>query len=152
MRTSHREDERSRCRSSPDSRTGARTRMNRRFLVAILLLVTCGLALNPPAALARSDADEEQEEEETSNVKPDAGGIAIEPSRGKIAMPPASGFTFDVSSSSCSSSASDRARAAGGFNARPQVTRSRIATKNRRFIRVLAPVLESGEDRHRLRS
>src|SRR5204863_2945401 len=96
MRTSHREDERSRCRSSPDSRTGARTRMNRRFLVAILLLVTCGLALNPPAALARSDADEEQEEEETSNVKPDAGGIAIEPSRGKIAEGDAITITFPV--------------------------------------------------------
>src|SRR4029077_8657560 len=96
MRTSHREDERSRCRSSPDSGTAARTRMNRRFLIAILLLVTCGLAFNSPAALARSDADEEQEEAETSNVKPDAGGIMIEPSRGKIAEGDTITITFPV--------------------------------------------------------
>ena len=71
--------------------------MNRRFLVAILLLVTCGLAFNPPALRARSDADEEQEEEETSNAKPDAGGIVIEPSRGKIAEGDTITITFPVS-------------------------------------------------------
>ena len=70
--------------------------MNRRFLIAILLLVTCGLAFNPPVALARSDADEEQEEAETPNVKPDAGGIMIEPSRGKIAEGDTITITFPV--------------------------------------------------------
>ena len=69
--------------------------MNRRFLVAILLLVTCGLAFNPPAALARSDADEDQEEEQ-SNAKPDAGGVVIEPSRGKIAEGDTITITFPV--------------------------------------------------------
>ena len=70
--------------------------MNRRFLIAILLLVTCGLAFKPPSILARSDADEDQEEEETSNVKPDAGGIMIEPSRGKIAEGDTITITFPV--------------------------------------------------------
>jgi uncharacterized protein YfaS (alpha-2-macroglobulin family) len=69
--------------------------MNRRFLVAILLLVTCGLAFNPPAALPRSDADEDQDEEQ-SNAKPDAGGVAIEPSRGKIAEGDTITITFPV--------------------------------------------------------
>jgi alpha-2-macroglobulin len=58
------------------------TPMDRRFSTAVLLLVACGLAFSLPAALARSDADEEQEE--ASNAKPDAGGIVIEPSSGKI--------------------------------------------------------------------
>ena len=71
--------------------------MNRRFLIAILLLVTCGLAFKPPCILARSDADEDQEEEETSNAKPDAGGIVIEPSRGKIAEGDTITITFPVS-------------------------------------------------------
>ena len=69
--------------------------MNRRFLVAILLLVTCGLAFNPPAALSRSDSDEDQEEEQ-SNAKPDAGGVVIEPSRGKIAEGDTITITFPV--------------------------------------------------------
>ena len=56
--------------------------MDRRFSTAVLFLVACSLAFGPPAALARSDADEEQEE--ASNAKPDAGGIVIEPSSGKI--------------------------------------------------------------------
>jgi alpha-2-macroglobulin len=59
--------------------------MNRTFFTAILLVAACDLAFGPPAAsLARSDADEDQEEE-SSNAKPDAGGIVIEPSEGKIA-------------------------------------------------------------------
>ena len=69
--------------------------MNRRFLVAILLLVTCGLAFNPPAALPRSNADEDEEEEQ-SNAKPDAGGVGIEPSRGKIAEGDTITITFPV--------------------------------------------------------
>ncbi|PWT79702.1 MAG: hypothetical protein C5B58_13005, partial [Acidobacteria bacterium] len=59
--------------------------MKRRFRVAIWLVAACGLAIALPAvALAQADAEEEQDEE-TSNAKPDAGGIAIEPSRGEIA-------------------------------------------------------------------
>ena len=69
--------------------------MNRRFLAAILLLVTCGLAFNPPAALPRSNADEDEEEEQ-SNAKPDAGGVGIEPSRGKIAEGDTITITFPV--------------------------------------------------------
>jgi len=58
--------------------------MNRTFFRAALLFAACDLALGPPAtALARSNADEEQEEE-VSNAKPDAGGIMIEPSSGKL--------------------------------------------------------------------
>ena len=50
--------------------------MKRLFCTAISLLVAGSLALG---------ADEDQEEE-TSNAKPDAGGIVIDPSRGKIAQ------------------------------------------------------------------
>ena len=70
--------------------------MDRRFSIAVLFLVACGLAFSPPAALARSDADEEQEEE-ASNAKPDAGGVVIEPSRGKIAEGDTITITFPVS-------------------------------------------------------
>ena len=69
--------------------------MDRRFSLAVLFLVACGLAFSPPAALARSDADEEQEEE-VSNAKPDAGGIVIEPSSGKIAEGDTITITFPV--------------------------------------------------------
>src|SRR6266516_867643 len=69
--------------------------MDRRFSIAVLFLVACGLAFSPPAALARSDAD--QEEEEVSNAKPDAGGIAIDPSSGKIAEGDTITITFPVS-------------------------------------------------------
>src|SRR5258707_98373 len=70
--------------------------MDRRFSIALLLLVACGLAFSPPAALARSDADEEQKEE-ASNAKPDAGGVLIEPSSGKIAEGDTITITFPVS-------------------------------------------------------
>ena len=80
--------------------------MNRRFMVALLLLATWGFGFNPSAALARSDAGEEQEEEETSNAKfatanpsgggPDSGGIVIEPSNGKIAEGDTITITFPV--------------------------------------------------------
>ena len=56
--------------------------MKRRLSTVILFLVICGVAFALPArALARASADEE---EEVSNAKPDAGGIAIDPSSGKI--------------------------------------------------------------------
>ena len=50
--------------------------MKRLFCAAISFLVACSLTLG---------ADQDQEEE-TSNAKPDAGGIVIDPSRGKIAQ------------------------------------------------------------------
>jgi alpha-2-macroglobulin len=57
--------------------------MKRRFSTVIPLLIICGLAVAMPArTLARAPTDEE--EEEVSNAKPDAGGIAIDPSSGKI--------------------------------------------------------------------
>src|SRR5437867_8412640 len=59
--------------------------MNRLSCAAISLLLASSLAFGLPAvALAKAGADEEQEEE-TSNAKPDAGGVVIDPSSGKIA-------------------------------------------------------------------
>src|SRR5438552_5463080 len=59
--------------------------MKRLFCAAISLLLASSLAFGLPAvALAKAGADEEQEEE-TSNAKPDAGGVVIDPSSGKIA-------------------------------------------------------------------
>src|ERR1043166_4633320 len=69
--------------------------MDRRFSLAVLFLVACGLAFSLPATLARS-ADEEQEEE-PSNAKPDAGSVVIEPSSGKIAEGDTITITFPVS-------------------------------------------------------
>src|SRR6266487_674174 len=86
---------------------------------------------------------------ETGNVIVIVSPSAIFPLDGSIKTPPASGFAFDASSS-CSSSASDRARAAGGLNARPHATRNKTAIENRRSIGVIALVLGSGEDRHQL--
>ena len=87
--------------------------MDRRFSLAVLFLVACGLAFSPPAALARSDADEEQEEE-VSNGKPDAGGVLIEPSSGKIAEGDTITITFPVS---MVAAASRRARVRSGVMA-----------------------------------
>jgi uncharacterized protein YfaS (alpha-2-macroglobulin family) len=71
--------------------------MNRIFFTAVLLVAACDLAFGPPGTTqARSDADEDQEEE-TSNAKPDAGGIVIEPSSGKIAEGDTITITFPVS-------------------------------------------------------
>src|SRR3954471_8156123 len=70
--------------------------MDRRFSLAALFLIACGLTFSAPAALARSNGDEEQEEE-GSNAKPDAGGIVIEPSSGKIAEGDTITITFPVS-------------------------------------------------------
>jgi alpha-2-macroglobulin len=70
--------------------------MNRTFFTAILFLAACDLTFGPPATgLARSDADEDQEEE-ISNAKPDAGGVVIEPSSGKIADGDTITITFPV--------------------------------------------------------
>jgi uncharacterized protein YfaS (alpha-2-macroglobulin family) len=54
--------------------------MNRRFCVAIWFLLSCGLAIDLPVAVGAED----EQGEETSNAKPDAGGIVIEPSSGEI--------------------------------------------------------------------
>src|SRR3954454_18452379 len=70
--------------------------MDRRFSLAALFLIACGLTFSAPAAVARSNSDEEQEEE-ASNAKPDAGGIVIEPSSGKIAEGDTITITFPVS-------------------------------------------------------
>src|SRR3954471_10449143 len=69
--------------------------MDRRFSLAALFLIACGLTFSAPAALARSNGDEEQEEE-GSNAKPDAGGIVIDPSSGKIAQGDTITITFPV--------------------------------------------------------
>src|SRR3982750_444948 len=70
--------------------------MDRRFSLAALFLIACGLTFSAPAAVGRSNSDEEQEEE-ASNAKPDAGGIVIEPSSGKIAEGDTITITFPVS-------------------------------------------------------
>src|SRR5256712_6162015 len=67
--------------------------MKRRFCVAIWLLLACGLAID----LAAAAGAEEEQEEETSNAKPDAGGVVIEPSSGKIAEGDTITITFPVS-------------------------------------------------------
>src|SRR6266566_9190383 len=70
--------------------------MKSRFCTVILLFTICGLGFSlPPRALARASA-EENEEEEISNAKPDAGGLVIEPSSGKIAAGDTITITFPV--------------------------------------------------------
>ncbi|HEU0274195.1 MAG TPA: MG2 domain-containing protein [Candidatus Udaeobacter sp.] len=63
--------------------------MKRRFLVAISVLVACGLASDLHAAA-------DTQEEETSNAKPDAGGILIDPSSGEISEGTQITITFPV--------------------------------------------------------
>jgi len=55
--------------------------MKRLLFTAISLVSACVLAVG---LLAAAGANEDQEEE-TSNAKPDAGGVVIDPSSGKIA-------------------------------------------------------------------
>src|SRR5690242_12935182 len=70
--------------------------MKGRFCALILLFAICGLGFFIlPRALARASA-EENAQEEVSNAKPDAGGIAIEPSSGKIAEGDTITITFPV--------------------------------------------------------
>ena len=66
--------------------------MKRRFCLAIWLLLSCGLAIDLPAAAGAED----EQEEETSSAKPDAGGIVIEPSSGEIAEGSQITITFPV--------------------------------------------------------
>ena len=70
--------------------------MDRRFSLAVLFFIACGFAFTAPAVVARSNADEGQEEE-ASNAKPDADGIVVEPSSGKIAEGDTITITFPVS-------------------------------------------------------
>src|SRR5215468_1944362 len=87
---------------------------------------------------------------DTGNVIVIVSPSAIFPLDGSITTPPASGFAFDVSSSSCSSSAADRARTTGRLNARLQATRNKAAAENRLLVRFMALIPESAGDRHRL--
>ena len=71
--------------------------MDRRFSIAVLFLVRRAVSrLLACRAWRDRDADEEQEEE-ASNAKPDAGGVVIEPSSGKIAEGDTITITFPVS-------------------------------------------------------
>src|SRR5215471_14834569 len=113
MPTPHGEDRGSRRRSPPDPTTGATKMMNRPFwkcgsrlgaairrgaeapptfrgfaLLVVSTLIVCLSA----AAFGQDD-----EEEEPSNAKPDAGGVVIEPSHGKIAEGDTITITFPVS-------------------------------------------------------
>src|SRR6059036_1028462 len=67
--------------------------MKRRLSTTLSLLAACSLAVG---LLAAAGADEDQEDE-TSNAKPDAGGVVIEPSSGKIAEGDTITITFPVS-------------------------------------------------------
>src|SRR5215471_18466136 len=67
--------------------------MKGRFSSTVSFLATCSLAVGVLAAVgAGADQDEE-----TSNAKPDAGGIVIEPSSGKIAEGDTITISFPVS-------------------------------------------------------
>ncbi len=66
--------------------------MKRRFSITLCLLVVGSVGLGQIAAAAA----QEDPEEKTSNAKPDAGGIVIEPSSGKIAEGDTITITFPV--------------------------------------------------------
>ena len=66
--------------------------MKRSFCIAIWFLLSCWFAIDLPAAVSAQD----EQEEETSNAKPDAGGIVIEPSSGEIAEGSQITITFPV--------------------------------------------------------
>src|SRR5882757_2853669 len=122
MRTPHRKDTRSRRRSAPDTSTGTTKMMNQQFCkCGIRLSAATRRGTEGPPTFARfavspfrrfipflicvlaiamagaSFAQDEEQQEEASNAKPDAGGIIIEPSRGKIAEGDTITITFPVS-------------------------------------------------------
>ncbi len=66
--------------------------MKRRFSTTISFLATCCLAVGVLAAAAGGP----DQDEETSNAKPDAGGVVIEPSSGKIAESDTITITFPI--------------------------------------------------------
>src|SRR4029079_2585546 len=111
MPTPHREDGRSRCRPPPDPATDATKMMRIKRRIgemekrrlrpfthspirpfAVFLVCVAAIAL-----AAASFAQEEEEEDVASNAKPDAGGVVIEPSHGKIAEGDTITITFPVS-------------------------------------------------------
>src|SRR2546430_6620035 len=110
MRTPYREDCRSRRRSPPDTPTGTTKMMRmtlrigekgkrriRRFADSpfrrFMPFLVCVLAI----AMAGASFAQDEEQEEASNAKPDAGGVVIEPSSGKIAEGDTITITFPVS-------------------------------------------------------
>src|SRR5436190_1223867 len=121
MRTPYREDCRSRRRSAPDTTTGAKKMMNQQFCKCgsrlsastrrgteapptfhrfadspfrrFMPFLLCVLAI----AVAGASFAQDEEQEEASNAKPDAGGVVIEPSSGKIAEGDTVTITFPVS-------------------------------------------------------
>src|SRR5437870_2333489 len=72
----------------------------------------------------------------------------IFPLDGSMAIPPASGFAFDTSSSSCWSALARANARAGRANATPQTTKKRMTVENRGLIGALREGLGSGEDPH----
>jgi alpha-2-macroglobulin len=71
-------------------------RVLNRCSIAVSVFLAWGLVVALPAvAFAQADTEEEQEEE-ISNAKPDAGGIVIEPSSGEIAEGSQITITFPV--------------------------------------------------------
>src|SRR5438552_12177168 len=110
MRTPYRGDSRSRRRSPPDASNGAKKMMVmsrrsektgqrriRRFTDSpfrrFMPFLVCVLAI----AMAGASFAQDEEQEEASNAKPDAGGVVIEPSSGKIAEGDTITITFPVS-------------------------------------------------------
>src|SRR6266568_8445232 len=110
MRTPYREDCRSRRRSAPDTTTGTTKMMVmsrrsektgqrriRRFADSpfrrFMPFLVCVLAI----AMAGASFAQDEEQDEKSNAKPDAGGVVIEPSSGKIAEGDTITITFPVS-------------------------------------------------------
>src|SRR5436190_6862099 len=110
MRTPYREDCRSRRRSPSDTTTGTTKMMRmtrrsekagerriRRFADSpfrrFMPFLVCVLAI----AMAGASFAQDEEQEEASNAKPDAGGVVIEPSSGKIAEVDTITITFPVS-------------------------------------------------------
>src|SRR5919198_463364 len=78
--------------SAPNSGVTIVARMKRRFSITVLVFAASSLAIGLIAA-AGAGADQE---EERSNAKPDAGGIVIEPSSGKIAEGDTITITFPM--------------------------------------------------------
>src|SRR5215475_8939632 len=113
MPTPHRQDSRSRRRPSPDPTTDATKPMNRPFCKcrSSLGAATRRRTEAPPTfrrfalllvstviiGLSAATFGQGEEEEEQSNAKPDAGGVVIEPSSGKIAEGDTITITFPVS-------------------------------------------------------
>src|SRR4029077_14180026 len=121
MRTAHRKNSRSRRRSAPDTTTGATKTMNQPFCkCGSRLSAAIGRGTDAPPtfrrvagspfrhcisllvsvlliAMAGTSFAQDEEQEEASNAKPEAGGIVIQPSSGKIAEGDTITITFPLS-------------------------------------------------------